>query len=119
MNAGLLGIGTVNGTQNAANNAGTASPRLVHAATEFESQMMQELLKPLTEGMGGDSEDSEGALEGSMGSLAGFSAEALGTALARSGGFGIASGIIRELSHNGNHPAAAEVTKVVHRKTSL
>ncbi|MDE3199665.1 MAG: hypothetical protein KGN79_01995 [Acidobacteriota bacterium] len=119
MSTGLSGIGTATGAQGAVSATGTASPRLVHATNEFESQMMQELLKPLTRGMEGDSDDSEGALEGSMDSLASFGAEALGTALARSGGFGIATGIIRELSHNGNQAKAEGVTKVGNQKANL
>jgi Rod binding domain-containing protein len=34
--------------------AATPQPRLVHAAHEFEAQMMQELLKPMTQGEGLD-----------------------------------------------------------------
>ncbi len=119
MNRGLSGIGTMSGVQAVNDDTATPSPRLVRAANEFESQMMQELLKPLTQGMGEDSEERGGALEGSMDSLASFGAEALGTALARSGGFGIAAGIIRELTHEGNQAATTGVTKIAHQNSSL
>jgi hypothetical protein len=33
-----------------ASSQATPQPRLVHAAHEFEAQMMQELLKPMTSG---------------------------------------------------------------------
>jgi Rod binding domain-containing protein len=52
-------------------------PRLVHAAHEFEAQMMQELLKPMTAGNGLDGEDGSG----SGAALGEFASEALGKAL--------------------------------------
>jgi Rod binding domain-containing protein len=81
------------------------NPKLVHAAQEFEAQMMKELLQPMT---GGDAltDDADGADpelgsgSGSGGALADFASEALGRALSQRGGFGIASQIIRELSHS-------------------
>ena len=81
----------------------TPQPRLLKAAAEFEAQMMQELLKPLAQ----NGEETDGALEGSMNSLQSFAAGALGTALAREGGFGIASSIVRELSHDGTRTKKA------------
>lgn len=104
-------------THGAAASAGTGQtvspvapqPRLVHAAHEFEAQMMQELLKPMTRGNGLDGEDS-GSATGSNGALGEFASEALGRALSERGGFGIANGIIRELSHSGNKPVVAQVT---------
>jgi Rod binding domain-containing protein len=84
-------------------------PRLVHAAHEFEAQMMQELLKPMTRGNGLDGE--EGAASGSGSTLSEFASEALGKALSERGGFGIAKSIIHQLSHSGNGPVTARVTK--------
>jgi Rod binding domain-containing protein len=83
----------------------TPQPRLVHAAHEFEAQMMQELLKPMTSGDGLDEEDS-----GSGSALGEFAAEALGKGLSERGGFGIATGIVRELSTTGNKTGSREVT---------
>jgi Rod binding domain-containing protein len=80
----------------------------VRAAHEFEAQMMQELLKPMTSGNGLDGEDGEASGSGS--SLAEFASEALGRALSERGGFGIADGIVRELSHSGNQPVTAQGT---------
>lgn len=119
MNSLVSGAGTVGSVQTASGQQTTASPRLIRAANEFESQMMQELLKPLAAGMTSDAEDNDGAMDGSMDSLAGFGAESLGSALAHSGGFGIASGIIRELSHNQTPAASGGVTKVVNQRSDL
>jgi Rod binding domain-containing protein len=84
----------------AATAAATPQPRLVHAAHEFEAQMMQELLKPMTEGDGLEGEDE--AASGSGGVLGEFASEALGQGLSERGGFGIAAGIVRELSAPGH-----------------
>ena len=86
----------------------TPQPRLVRAAHEFEAQMMQELLKPMISGNGLDGED--GAASGSGSSLAEFASGALGRALSERGGFGIADGIVRELSHSGNKPITVQKT---------
>ena len=72
-------------------------PRLVQAAHEFEAQMMKELLKPMTSSssLDGNEEDRE-----SPGPMADFASEALGQALRKQGGLGIANTIIRSLSRN-------------------
>ena len=78
-------------------NARVAESRLDHAAHEFEAQMMKELLRPVT---------SVGELDethsGSGGALAEFAGEALGQSLSKGGGFGIATAVLRSLSHNGS-----------------
>jgi Rod binding domain-containing protein len=100
-------------TASAATAASTAAasppPRLVHAAHEFEAQMMQELLKPLTSGagLGGEDGDSD---SGSNNALGEYASEALGRALSEHGGFGIATSIIRELSAKGNQTVTGQVT---------
>jgi Rod binding domain-containing protein len=102
--------------------AGAASvapqPRLVHAAHEFEAQMMQELLKPMSGKNGLDGEDSDSAT-GSGGALGEFASEALGRALSERGGFGIASSIVRQLSHPGNSPVTTQVTGNPHGNTGM
>jgi Rod binding domain-containing protein len=86
-------------------------PRLVKAAHEFEAQMMKELLKPMT---GGDDALGEENDMGSGGILGEFGSEALGQALSEHGGLGIASNIVRSLTHSGNssqfEPSAADPT---------
>jgi len=91
------------------------SPRLVHAAHEFEGQMMQQLLKPMTQGdalTGTDADEDSGA--GSGGALGEFASEALGQSLSERGGLGIAKQIIQELSHPGNQNGSGKVTKNLH-----
>ena len=94
-----------------ASGAATPQPRLVHAAHEFEAQMMKELLKPLnqSDGLTGSGEDSDA--EGSGGALGEFASEALGRALSEGGGFGIASRIVKQLTPQGNHPPGSAVTR--------
>jgi Rod binding domain-containing protein len=97
---------------------GAPSPRLARAAQEFEGQMMKELLKPMTSGdpLTGDENDSG---SGSNGALSEFAAEALGQALSRSGGFGIANRIVNELSHSGPGAGSGKVTGNQHRNTVM
>ncbi|HUV68400.1 MAG TPA: hypothetical protein VMW15_01975 [Terracidiphilus sp.] len=100
--------------------AGVPQPRLVRAAHEFEAQMMQELLKPLTgnDALTGE-EDDWGGDGGSNGALGQFASEALGQALSQSGGFGIANSIVRELSHSGNQHKTGKVTEDLHGNTAI
>lgn len=90
-------------------------PRLARAAHEFEGQLMKELLKPLnqSDGLEGD-EDADSA-----GALGDFAAEALGQALSRQGGFGIADRIVGRLSHSGTGSGSAKVTADSHRDTGM
>jgi Rod binding domain-containing protein len=91
-------------------------PRLVHAAQEFEGQMMKELLKPMTGANGLDGEDED---SGSGSELREFASEALGQALSKQGGFGIAASIVRQLSPKGTLPVTAQVTGNPHRNTVM
>jgi Rod binding domain-containing protein len=98
---------------------GTAQqPRLVNAAHEFEAQMMKELLKPMTGSNGLDGEDGDSAT-GSGGALGEFASESLGRALSERGGFGIATGIVDQLSHSSNGTAAAQGTGKVRGNTAM
>jgi Rod binding domain-containing protein len=96
----------------------TPQPRLVRAAHEFEAQMMQELLKPLTSGNGLDGEENDTA-SGSGGALGAFASEALGRGLSEHGGFGIASSIVRQLTPKGNTSVTAQVTGELHGNTVM
>ena len=89
--------------------ASVPQPRLVRAAHEFEAQMMNELLKPMTSGNGLDGEDSDSA-SGSSGALGEFATEALGRALSDQGGFGIATNIVRELTPSSATSVTSPVT---------
>ena len=98
MRVGLEKEGQVNGQAAAA-----VSPRLVRGAQEFEALMMKELLKPMTgqDGLTGEADD-EGGDAVATGALGEFASEALGQAISRSGGFGIAGRIAGELSRSGH-----------------
>lgn len=89
--------------------------RLVRAAHEFEGQLMKELLKPLnqSDGLGGE-DDS-----GSAGALGDFAGEALGQALSRQGGFGIADRIVGRLSHSGTVPGSTKTPAPLHCDTGM
>jgi Rod binding domain-containing protein len=95
-------------------------PRLVKAAHEFEAQMMKELMKPLNHGstLTGDDPDADDD-SGSGGALGEFASEALGRALSDRGGFGIATSIVKQLSHAGNQPGIAGVTANLHSNTVI
>ena len=105
----------------AAEQGGTApSPKLVRSAEQFEAMMMQELLKPMTEGDALDgSDDGSDSGAGSGGALSGFASEALGQALSAGGGLGIAHEIIRSLSHSGNQHPSGKVTGDLHGNTKM
>jgi Rod binding domain-containing protein len=75
--------------------AAVPQPRLVQAAHEFEAQLMKELLSPMTNGVSPDGEDP-----GPGGALADFATEALGQALSKHGGLGIATNILHSLSRD-------------------
>jgi Rod binding domain-containing protein len=95
-------------------------PRLEKAAHEFEAQMMKELLKPMTGKdalTGEDEDDAEDAH--ANGALGEFASEALGQALSRQGGFGIASRIVKDLSHSGKQIETGKVTENLHTNTVL
>ena len=102
----------------AASGAGSAAipqPKLVRAAHEFEAQMMKELMKPMTlgsslTGSGEGADGDSGSDSGSGGALGEFASEALGRALSERGGFGIASRIVKDLSHSGNRSVTGKVT---------
>jgi Rod binding domain-containing protein len=111
------------------------SPKLVHAAHEFEAQMMKELLEPMTASdplFGNQDEDADDAGgsslgldsgSGSGGALADFATESLGQALSEHGGFGIADKIIRQLTPASNREKSknltTEVTSLSHRNTVM
>jgi Rod binding domain-containing protein len=94
-------------TANAAEGKAAPQPRLVKAAHEFEAQLMKELLKPMT---ADDVLFSDGGDPGPGGILGEFGAEALGRALSEHGGLGIASSILRSLSH-GESPAGSALDR--------
>lgn len=113
-------LAAIGGAIEAAQAESAPSLRLVRSAHEFEGQMMQELLKPMTHGdalTGTEEEDDSG--EGSGGALSEFASEALGQSLSQRGGLGIGNQIIQELSHKGNPHENGKVPKNLHEKHGL
>jgi Rod binding domain-containing protein len=111
-------------TEKSGNGAPSASPnpKLIRAAHEFEAQMMKELLKPLagSNALDGDASGSDAGLDsGSGGALGEFATEALGQGLSEQGGFGIAKGIIQELSHSKTKLEGGKVTSEMHGDTAM
>ena len=72
-----------------------SSRRLVGAAHEFEAQMMNELLKPLTSGLSEEQHDNQDSASDSV--LTDYASEALGRGVSRQGGLGIANEILKSL----------------------
>jgi Rod binding domain-containing protein len=99
----MISVAATAATTAAASGATPAAPtpRLVHAAHEFEAQMMKELLKPMISTNGLDGEENESS-SGSGGALGEFATEALGRGLSEAGGFGIANSIVRQLTPASN-----------------
>jgi Rod binding domain-containing protein len=96
------------------------SPRLVQAAHEFEAQMMKGLLQPMTgkDALTGEDADSGGDA-GAIGALGEFASQALGEALSRAGGFGIANRIVQDLSHSGNKSGTGKVIGDLHSNPAM
>jgi len=71
--------------------------------------MMKELMKPLNQGnsLTGADDDADND-SGSSGALGEFASEALGRALSEHGGFGIASSIVKQLTHSKDGASAAQ-----------
>jgi Rod binding domain-containing protein len=96
------------------------SPKLVQAAHEFEAQMMKELLQPMTgkDALTGEDADSGGDA-GATGALGEFASQALGQALSRAGGFGIANRILQDLSHSGTRSGTGKVSGDLHSNPAM
>ena len=93
---------------------GAKNPKLVNAAQQFESMMLQELLKPMRSGKdswGGEGEESS---DSSMETISSFGTEAVATAISKGGGFGIARQVIRQVTqeHQRDVKKAEHGTKV-------
>ena len=95
------------------------SPRLVQAAQEFEAQMMKELLKPMAGQDALTGEETEtGGDSGASGALGEFASQALGQAISRNGGFGIANRILQELSRSAHLSANRNAAISMHEKSA-
>lgn len=88
---------TIGGVSTNSSSATVPQPRLIQAAHEFEAQLMKELLQPMTVGTSPDGDESDSRSGAALGD---FASEALGQALSRQGGLGIATSILHSLSRN-------------------
>jgi len=111
---------------NAGASAAQVSPKLVHAAHEFEGMLMEELLKPLaTGGVPGDDEDDAGNGGdglGSAGAVGSFAVDSLAQAISQQGGFGIADKLIaqisqREAAESSKQGNTTELTREIGKET--
>ncbi len=80
---------------------GAKQAKLAQAAQQFEGMLLQEMLKPMRSGQdswGGDGSDSSDGSNSSMDTISSFGSEAVATAIAKGGGFGIAKQVIRQVT---------------------
>lgn len=101
---------------------GVKNAKLVNAAQQFESMLLQEMLKPMRsgqdswggDGMSSDSSDNSDSSDSSMDTISSFGAEAMATAISKGGGLGIARQVIRQvtLEHQQDQEKSQHGTKV-------
>jgi flagellar protein FlgJ len=87
---------STNGTAAAAPPA--INPKLVNAAHQFESIMLQQMLKPMMsheDSWGGDDGESH---DNSLDTLSSYGTEAVATAISKDGGLGIARQVIQQVT---------------------
>jgi Rod binding domain-containing protein len=75
------------------------NPKLINAAHQFESMLLQEMLKPMRSGQdswGGDGEIDN--TDHSMDTISSFGTEAVATAISKGGGLGIARQVIEQIT---------------------
>lgn len=92
----------------------STSPKLIDAAHQFESMLLQEMLKPMRSGQdswGGEGESDN--TDHSMDTISSFGTEAVATAISKGGGLGIARQVIRQvtLEHQRNMENAMHSTE--------
>jgi len=70
--------------------------KLVDAAQQFESMLMQEMLKPMR--LGQDGWDGEKSNDSAADTISSFGTEAVAKAFSKRGGLGIASHVVRQVT---------------------
>ena len=88
--------------------------KLTDAAQQFEGMLLQEMLKPMKEhgfceGDGDEDSDSKEDTAGLGDTLSSYGAETMATAIAKSGGLGIARHVVEQVE--GERAAHAEALK--------
>jgi flagellar protein FlgJ len=91
-----------------------ANPKLVNAAQQFESMMLQEMLKPMRSGEDSWGGDADKSSDSSMDTISSFGTEAVATAISKGGGLGIARQVIQQVTqeHQRDVKKAPHGTKV-------
>lgn len=74
------------------------NPKLIHAAQQFESMLLQEMLKPMRSGQDSWGGDAEQSSDSSMDTISSFGTEAVATAISKGGGLGIARQVIQQVA---------------------
>jgi Rod binding domain-containing protein len=89
-------------------------PKLVNAAQQFESMLLQEMLKPMQSGQDSWGGDGDTSSDSSMDTISSFGTEAVATAISKDGGLGIAREVIQQvtLEHQQDVKKASHGTKV-------
>jgi Rod binding domain-containing protein len=97
-----------------ATTGGAKDPKLVNAAQQFESMMLQEMLKPMRSGEDSWGGDGEKSSDSSMDTISSFGTEAMATAISKGGGLGIARQVIQQVTreHQQNLQKESNGTKV-------
>lgn len=97
-----------------ATTSGPKDPKLVNAAQQFESMMLQEMLKPMRSGEDSWGGDDDKSSDSSMDTISSFGTEAVATAISKSGGLGIARLVIEQVTkeHQRDEQKASHGTKV-------
>ena len=94
--------------------SGAKNPKLVNAAQQFESMMLQEMLKPMRSGEDSWGGDGDKSSDSSMDTISSFGTEAVATAISKAGGLGIARQVIQQVTkeHQQDERKASHGTKV-------
>jgi peptidoglycan hydrolase FlgJ len=90
--------GAAVGTMAPAGGGDVEHKKLVNAAQQFEGMLLQEMLKPMREhGFGQQEPDDKNDDSGFGDTLSSFGTEQMATAIAKSGGLGIAKKVVTQV----------------------
>jgi flagellar protein FlgJ len=101
-------IQQITSSDNPSNLDQVSRKKLMDAAQQFEGMLLQEMLKPLRSGQGGDEEGS-GEDDSGNDTINSFGVEAVAKAISQSGGLGIARQVMQQVSseHDRTHTPIA------------
>jgi Rod binding domain-containing protein len=101
-------IQQITSSDNPSNIDQASRKKLMDAAQQFEGMLLQEMLKPLRSGQGGD-EGGGGEDDSGNDTINSFGVEAVAKAISQGGGLGIARQVIQQVSseHDKTHTPIA------------